>query len=203
MFHPFLGPIQSIRWHSMKYLVSTTTLYIKKQDGHNPLHQRPFEPFIMAPKEDEKAITVTVETSGKDKKDSKKKKDDAPEQAMSEEDLELKERLETCVSTLLNVDAEASVTVPIRRKALDVIVLEVRTATSSMTSVPKPLKFLRPHFDDLKGLHATLVTDETVVTEDEFLTLRALLADVLSVLAMTLGDHGRFCTFGMIVYILL
>lgn len=157
----------------------------------------------MAPKEDEKAITVTVETSGKDKKDSKKKKDDAPEQAMSEEDLELKERLETCVSTLLNVDAEAAVTVPIRRKALDVIVLEVRTATSSMTSVPKPLKFLRPHFDDLKGLHATLVTDETVVTEDEFLTLRALLADVLSVLAMTLGDHGRFFTFGMIVYILL
>ena len=109
---------------------------------------------------------------------------------MSEEDLELKERLETCVSNLLNVDAEAAVTVPIRRKALDIIVLEVRT-TSIMTSVPKPLKFLRPHFDDLKGLHATLVTDETVVTEDEFLTLSALLADVLSVLTMTLGDHEQ------------
>jgi hypothetical protein len=26
-----------------------------------------------------------------------------------------------------------------------------RTATSSMTSVPKPLKFLRPHYDKLKA----------------------------------------------------
>jgi hypothetical protein len=29
----------------------------------------------------------------------------------------------------------------------------IRTSTSSMTSVPKPLKFLRPHYPDLQGLY--------------------------------------------------
>lgn len=147
----------------------------------------------MAPEEDKKAIKVTVETE-KPKDDKKKasKKDETLEETMSEEDLELKERLETCVSTLLNKNKEESVTVPLRRNALDMIVKEVRTATSSMTSVPKPLKFLRPHFVDLKGLHKDLVGDDNVEKDDEFMVLRALLADVLSVLAMTLGDHGRF-----------
>ena len=147
----------------------------------------------MAPEEDKEAIKVTVETQ-KPKDDKKKpsKKDETLEETMSEEDLELKERLESCVSTLLNKDEEESVTVAIRRNALDMIVKEVRTATSSMTSVPKPLKFLRPHFDDLKKFHKTLVEDGNVEKDDQFLVLRALLADVLSVLAMTLGDHGKF-----------
>ena len=35
-------------------------------------------------------------------------------------------------------------------KALEDIRVEIRSATSSMTSVPKPLKFLRPHFDLFK-----------------------------------------------------
>lgn len=33
--------------------------------------------------------------------------------------------------------------------ALDAIKDFIKTSTSSMTAVPKPLKFLRPHFDDL------------------------------------------------------
>jgi 26S proteasome regulatory subunit N1 len=154
----------------------------------------------MAPKEEENAVKISVESTDPDTKDAKKKtnnkrpSDEDNEPTMSEEDQELKERLETCVSTLMNKDAEQAVTVPLRLKALDVIVTELRTATASMTSVPKPLKFLRPHFVDLKGLHATLLGSSAseVEADTDFILLRARLADVLSVLAMTMGDaEGR------------
>ena len=150
----------------------------------------------MAPKDEEKAVKIAVTTDNdKPKKDDNKgntKKtveDEGP--TMSEEDQELKDRLETCVSTLVNVEKEEGVTIPIRLKALDVIVTEVRFATSSMTSVPKPLKFLRPHFSELKTLHASFVGDISVVNGNDLLLLRARLADVLSVLAMTMGNQGK------------
>uniref|UniRef100_A0A7S3PYU6 26S proteasome non-ATPase regulatory subunit 2 homolog n=1 Tax=Chaetoceros debilis TaxID=122233 RepID=A0A7S3PYU6_9STRA len=154
----------------------------------------------MAPKDEENAVKISVESTDPDTKDAKKKtnnkrpSDENNEPTMSEEDQELKERLETCVLTLINKDAEQEVIVPLRLKALDVIVTELRTATASMTSVPKPLKFLRPHFVDLKGLHATLLGSSAseVEADTDFILLRARLADVLSVLAMTMGDaEGR------------
>lgn len=33
---------------------------------------------------------------------------------------------------------------------------EIRTSTSSMTSVPKPLKFLRPHYGTLKAYYEAM-----------------------------------------------
>lgn len=33
---------------------------------------------------------------------------------------------------------------------------EIRTSTSSMTSVPKPLKFLRPHYGTLKAFYEAM-----------------------------------------------
>ena len=47
-----------------------------------------------------------------------------------------------------------------------------------MTSVPKPLKFLRPHYRDLQTLY-----ESWPVSED-----KSLFADILSVLAMTYSD---------------
>jgi 26S proteasome regulatory subunit N1 len=44
-----------------------------------------------------------------------------------------------------------------------------------MTSVPKPLKFLRPHLKTLKETYAKLVEGDN----------RKLLADIISLLAMT------------------
>ena len=38
---------------------------------------------------------------------------------------------------------------------------EIRTSTSSMTSVPKPLKFLRDQFDQLKEAYEKVVSDLT------------------------------------------
>jgi 26S proteasome regulatory subunit N1 len=144
----------------------------------------------MAPK-DNNPITISVEsTGGKDDSATKKadmqKSEEDVTNTLSDEDRELKERLDTCVSTLINKDKESSVTVPIRLKALDVIVMELRTATSSMTSVPKPLKLLRPHFGVLKALYKQIQSD-TITNDNDMLELRARLADVLAVLAMTLG----------------
>ena len=47
-----------------------------------------------------------------------------------------------------------------------------------MTSVPKPLKFLHPHYPELQGLY------ETWPRSDD----KSLFADILSVLAMTYSD---------------
>lgn len=146
-----------------------------------------------APK-DSKAVEVTAE-SDKKKDDSinkkiKKSEEELKEDAMSEEDKELKERLETCVSTVLNENNEANVTILIRLTALDVMVNELRTATSSMTSVPKPLKFLRPHFGSLKTLYLVLEKASASTMDKDSLEFRARLADVLAVLAMTMGKPG-------------
>ena len=65
--------------------------------------------------------------------------------------------------------------------ALEYLVKEVRNATSSMTSVPKPLKYLRPHYDALKHCHA--MAKESVPS-------KKLMADLLAVLAMTMSDPG-------------
>jgi 26S proteasome regulatory subunit N1 len=144
----------------------------------------------MAPK-DSTAVTVAAESEKKkenDPKKTKKAEEEADDSDLSEEDRELKERLETCVSTVLNENSEANVTIKIQCNALDVIVTELRTATSSMTSVPKPLKFLRPHFVPIKTLYTTL--EKATELENDFFEFRARLADVLAVLAMTMGKPG-------------
>ncbi|KAF9255501.1 26S proteasome regulatory complex, non-ATPase subcomplex, Rpn1 subunit [Marasmius fiardii PR-910] len=64
------------------------------------------------------------------------------------------------------------------KPALETLRTLIRTSTSSMTSVPKPLKFLRPHYPDLQGLY------ETWPVSDD----KSLFADILSVLAMTYSD---------------
>lgn len=39
------------------------------------------------------------------------------------------------------------------KPALDAIKNFIKTSTSSMTAVPKPLKFLRPHYDELTAVY--------------------------------------------------
>lgn len=57
----------------------------------------------------------------------------------------------------------------------------IKTSTSSMTAVPKPLKFLRPHYETLTKLYEEWPSDENKVS----------LADVLSVIGMTFSDEDR------------
>jgi len=127
---------------------------------------------------------------GGEKKDGKpKEKDDkkaadggkkggkAPpkEEELSEEDAALQEQMALLVQRCADPEPE------LRRAALESMTTEIRTATSSMTSVPKPLKFLRPHYGTLKETHAASADEETT----------AKLADVLSVLAMTMSEEGK------------
>lgn len=46
---------------------------------------------------------------------------------------------------------------------------EIRTSTSSMTSVPKPLKFLRPHYGTLKSFYDTMPDSDLKVCYSFFL----------------------------------
>lgn len=134
----------------------------------------------MAPK-DKEPIDVTAsggESANKATKDGKKPP--VPEESLSDEDRELKERLETCVETTTAKDVSNG----IRLKALDVMVTELRTATASMTSVPKPLKFLRPHYGTLKTFYDEL---DNADISNEGIELRARFAEMLAVLAMTMS----------------
>lgn len=94
---------------------------------------------------------------------------------LSEEDQALKEGLELAVVRLQESDAS------LHKPALDHLTTEIRTSTSSMTSVPKPLKFLRAHYDSLKSVYQSWSVSHP---------MKRTMADVMSVLAMTMAERG-------------
>jgi 26S proteasome regulatory subunit N1 len=166
----------------------------------------------MAPKD--KPVELTAESTSSKKITNNKKKNDTDnpdiiklDDALSDEDRDLKERLETCVQTILEsvTIAETTTTsdtsnstssITLKENALLMITTELRTATASMTSVPKPLKFLRPHYAALKKYYDTnllMSPTSAEVPQQQALQFRAKLADVMSVLAMTMGaPDGMF-----------
>jgi len=122
------------------------------------------------------AISVTADDPKKKEKkqDDPKKPDKDTDQndELSEEDLQLRSELEMLVERLKESNNS------LYRPALETLRTLIRTSTSSMTSVPKPLKFLRPHYPDLQALYDTWDPSDD----------KALFADILSVLAMTYSD---------------
>jgi len=48
-------------------------------------------------------------------------------------------------------------------EALENLRTQIRSSTTSMTSVPKPLKFLRPHYDTLKQVYEKINDERTKV----------------------------------------
>lgn len=114
---------------------------------------------------DEKAVA----NGKKDEKDSK----EASEEELSEEDQQLKNELDMLVERLTESNTS------LYKPALEAMKTSIKTSTSSMTAVPKPLKFLRPHYETLTKLY-----DEWPDSED-----KTSLADVLSVIGMTFSDE--------------
>ncbi|KAF9561442.1 26S proteasome regulatory complex, non-ATPase subcomplex, Rpn1 subunit [Agrocybe pediades] len=112
-----------------------------------------------------------LEGSSKLLKDDKKKDGEEGEE-LSEEDQQLKDQLEMLVERLKESNTE------LYAPALETLRTLIRTSTSSMTSVPKPLKFLRPHYPDLQALYESWSPSAD----------KSLFADILSVLAMTYSD---------------
>ncbi|CAJ2642226.1 unnamed protein product [Trifolium pratense] len=112
-------------------------------------------------------------TSGTKDEAAAKKKIESED--LSDEDLALKQQLELYVERVQDSDPG------LQKIALESMRQEIRTSTSSMTSVPKPLKFLRPHYGTLKAYYETMAESE----------LKKYLADILSVLALTMSAEGE------------
>lgn len=110
-----------------------------------------------------------------DNKKKKKKADEDKDADLSDEDLEIKNNLLLIVTRLGEGDAG------VQKLALQQVANEIRLATTSMTSVPKPLKFLRAHYQTLVDIYGR--TSDAEVKQQ--------LADVLSVLAITTGKEGE------------
>ncbi|TGZ68062.1 hypothetical protein CRM22_004458 [Opisthorchis felineus] len=110
----------------------------------------------------------------------KKKGDLGKEDELSEEDKQLQEELNMLVERLEEPD------VSLHKPALESMCNLIKSSTTSMTSVPKPLKFMMPHYSKLKEIYEKMCDSPT----------RRLCADVVSVVAMTVSDkpESRFDT---------
>ena len=95
---------------------------------------------------------------------------------LSEEDQQLKTELEMLVERLSEDNTQMHL------PALEALRNLIRSSTTSMTSVPKPLKFLRPHYDQLKSVYEKWMTANNE---------KVLFAEILSVLAMTYSNNGK------------
>jgi len=106
-----------------------------------------------------------------EKKGLKKEEEVFEEPELSEEDQKLKDDLEELVKKL---ETKKGVQSLVDLKKL------IREATSSMSQVPKPLKFLMGMFDDIKGIYDRAKGN-----------FRQQMADLLSVLSMTNSEGKR------------
>ncbi|XP_015113521.1 26S proteasome non-ATPase regulatory subunit 2 [Diachasma alloeum] len=117
----------------------------------------------------------STKAEAKTSKDVKASKEEEKND-MSEEDKLLQEELDTFVERLQDPDKKH------HYPALEALRAKIRESTTSMTSVPKPLKFMRPHYDTMKSIYDKLTDKKS----------QELCADIISVLAMTMGE-GREC----------
>ncbi|XP_076634499.1 regulatory particle non-ATPase 1 [Colletes latitarsis] len=117
----------------------------------------------------------SVKTETKSSKEIRSGKEEEKNE-LSEEDKLLQEELTHLVESLQ--DPNTSLHYP----ALESLCSQIRASTTSMTSVPKPLKFMRPHYDTMKTIYEKITNPKA----------KELCSDIISVLAMTVGE-GREC----------
>ena len=99
------------------------------------------------------------------------------EPELSEEDKEYKKNIEDMVTGLYDTDPD------IRMNAYNLLKSEMSTATSSMTSIPRPLKFMRSHYDQIKEY-----TDKFEVKNEKDAEYKLALQDMLAVLVMVVSN---------------
>lgn len=130
-------------------------------------------------KNEKDAVALSVPSKGGEptdqaKKDVKKKNAKEKQEELSEEDRQKKEELELLVQRAQDSDQGVA------KMAMEAMVKELKESTSSMTSVPKPLKFLRPHYSTLTEHYAKMPASD----------LKRFFADVLSILSTTMQKEG-------------
>uniref|UniRef100_H2YBF9 26S proteasome non-ATPase regulatory subunit 2 n=1 Tax=Ciona savignyi TaxID=51511 RepID=H2YBF9_CIOSA len=91
----------------------------------------------------------------------------------SEEDKQLLDELNLCIERLKESDTS------LYKQALEILRTKIRSSTASITSVPKPLKFLRPHYGTLKEIYERIPPNEN----------KKFCADIISVLGMTISEE--------------
>lgn len=133
------------------------------------------------------AAAGDAEAAARKKKPVSKKDAKEAEAELSEEDQELKDKLDLCVQRLSKVGGDRPDAAALAPAAVRSLADEVRTSTTSMTSVPKPLKFLRPHYAGLCESQKKLAAIGASASAKE---ASQELADVLSVLAISSGARG-------------
>ncbi|KND04040.1 proteasome regulatory particle base subunit RPN1 [Spizellomyces punctatus DAOM BR117] len=129
---------------------------------------------VAAAEDPNKAAKDTKTAKDKPLSEEEKKKLEEEEE-LSEEDRQLKEELEMLVERLKETNTS------LYKPALETLRTLIRTATSSMTSVPKPLKFLRPHYQALIEVYERWSEGDN----------KRFLADILSVLSMSYAEEGK------------
>lgn len=138
-----------------------------------------------APSKTAKVDPVQKDEAGKDAAaaaankagDGKKKDEKTQATELSEDDKQLQDELNMLVERLQDENKD------LYMPALEAMRNLIRASTTSMTSVPKPLKFMRPHFETMKEVYKTMPCQVT----------RELCANIISVLAMTMGTTGKEC----------
>ncbi|VDP19166.1 unnamed protein product [Soboliphyme baturini] len=117
------------------------------------------------------------EKNGKRGKNDDKKESEAgkkKEEEESEEDKRLQEELNLLMERLQEDDQS------LYNAALETLRTIIRSSTTSMTSVPKPLKYMRLHYDSMKAIFEK-INDPSV---------KKFCADIISALAMTCSTEG-------------
>lgn len=112
----------------------------------------------------------------KEKTSVKKSKKKENEEEISEEDQNLKEELELLTQRLTDIN----IGIEYYDKNLEILKQFIKESTTSLTAVPKPLKFLKPHFPMLVELYYKW--SDKYGKESK---IAISLSDMLSVLAMT------------------
>jgi len=139
----------------------------------------------MAPKSDETVVAPSTSKEEPKKKKKLTKEEEEKKKAeedLSEEDKQLKEELELCVTRLTETQEN------LWANALESMTSLIRASTTSMTSVPKPLKFMNPHYDAMKKAYEKIPAKHDA---------KIKCADVVSVLAMTMSEERECLKYKM------
>lgn len=104
----------------------------------------------------------------------KRKEKEIREEDLSAEDLELKQRIDEKVASLI----DESVSKAVKLSSLESLKKEVKESTTTMTSVPKPFKFLKVHYQSIYDFYQN---NKSEMVE---------LAPFTSLLSMSFGKEG-------------
>ena len=74
----------------------------------------------------------------------------------------------------------------LRINSYNMIKHEITTSTSSMTSIPRPLKFIRLHFSEIKDFY-----DKMIPSSEQDKNYKLMLSDLISVILTVINEKDE------------